>query len=322
MRTLRRSLFFAALTLAPGLARATPTRCLTPQLTQQSVTHRTHLVKRGDSLSVIALRYGASIDAVALANGLGSDRRIRIGQSLVVPLRIRPGGGEDWLKYARAPKRRGHVDLVGFKERFVGQVVEDGKLLPAAKRAISNLLGAKGTRPPVPDRLIRLLVRVSDTFGGRPLRVVSGYRTSSFYSDSHHKRSEAVDFSIPGVPNAILRQYLLLLDGVGVGYYPHSSFLHLDVRDCQTQWVDYSGPYEAPRTRPARTELASQRPSQPRPETAKTAEVADATDSPSESELDAAAREVTEALDKTAPSVARPASRDELTTRPRDVPRP
>lgn len=296
MPRLRPALLLAACALAPGLSHATPTRCLTPQLTQKSVTHRTHQVVRGDSLSVIALRYGASIDAVALANGLGSDRRIRIGQSLVIPLEIRPGGGEDWLKYARTPKRRGALDLVGFKARFRGQVVEEGKLLPEARQAISTLLGAKGTHPPVPDRLIRLLVRVSDTFGGRPLRIVSGYRTSSFYADSHHKRSEAVDFSIPGVPNVILRQYLLLLDGVGVGFYPRSSFVHLDVRDCPTQWVDYSGPYEAPRTRPARTEMAKR---QSAPES-------DSEDSPKESEIDAAAREVTEALEKTTPSVARP----------------
>ena len=51
----------------------------------------------------------------------------------------------------------------------------------------------------------------------RPLRVVSGFRKRSFYSDSRHPRSEAVDFSIPGVPNAVLRQYLLLLEDVGVG---------------------------------------------------------------------------------------------------------
>jgi len=126
-------------------------------------------------------------------------------------------------------------------------VIEDGKVLPEARQKISALLGAGGTHPAIAERLIRLLVRVSDTFGGRTLRVVSGYRSSSYFSDSRHKSSEAIDFSIPGVPNSILRQYLLLLDDVGVGYYPNSSFVHLDVRGCPVQWVDYSGPGEAPR---------------------------------------------------------------------------
>ena len=99
-------------------------------------------------------------------------------------------------------------------------------------------------------------MRVSDTFGGRPIRVVSGFRTSSFFSDSRHKQSAAVDFSIPGIPNSVVRQYLLLFDNAGVGYYPNSSFVHLDVRGCAMQWVDYAGPGEAPRLRPDGPRLA------------------------------------------------------------------
>ncbi len=280
MRAFRWTLSFLACSLTSGLAQATPPRCLTPQLTTKSLSTRSHQVERGDSLSAIALRYGASVQTVALANGIGPDRRIRVGQKLVIPLETRPGGGDDWLKYVRAPKRRGHLDLIGHKERFRGVVVEDGRVLPSARQSISTFLGAKGTRPPVPERLIRLLVRVSDTFGGRSLRVVSGYRTSSYYADSHHKRSEAVDFSVVGVPNEVLRQYLLLLDNVGVGYYPRSSFVHLDVRSCPTQWVDYSGPYEPPRTRPPSTKLA---------------------DAKRAAELDAATEEITSALEKEAP---------------------
>jgi hypothetical protein len=44
-----------------------------------------------------------------------------------------------------------------------------------------------------------------------------------------------------------------LLDDVGVGYYPNSSFLHLDVRACPMQWVDYAGPGEAPRRSPRKS---------------------------------------------------------------------
>jgi uncharacterized protein YcbK (DUF882 family) len=283
----------ATCTLSSSLARATPPRCLTPQLTTKTTSVRSHRVEKGDSLSVIALRYGASVDAMALANGLGQDRKIRIGQSLVIPREIRPGGGDDWMSYTRAPKRRGYLDLIGHKDSFRGQVVEDGKLLPAARKAISEMLGAKGSRPPVPDRLIRLLVRVSDTFGGRQLYIVSGYRTTSFYADSHHKRSEAVDFSVVGVPNVVLRQFLLLLDDVGVGYYPRSSFVHLDVRPCPTQWVDYSGPYEPPQRTPGR--MPDRGPGRA-PVRSKVANASRLT------ELDAAAAEVTAALEKAAPS--------------------
>jgi LysM repeat protein len=226
------------------------------QLGNGSVVMRTHRIVRGDSLSGIAVLYGTSVRALAAANALKSDDVIRTGQELVIPEQARPGGGNDWLKYAQRPEQPGHLDLVGFNARFRGQVVERGHLSPAARADISELLGATGSRPPVPDRLIRLLVRVSDTFGGRPIRVVSGFRTSSFFSDSRHKQSAAVDFSIPGIPNSVVRQYLLLFENAGVGYYPNSSFVHLDVRGCAMQWVDYAGPGEAPRLRPDGARMA------------------------------------------------------------------
>lgn len=226
---------------------ARPDICAIEQQDKKSVTMRSHRIERGDSLSGIAWRYGTSVKALAAANGLTEEQKIRTGQRLVIPQHTRLGGGDDWLKYASPAKQRGRLDLVTYKSRFVGPVVENGKVLPSARQRISTLLGASGTHPAISERLIRLLVRVSDTFGGRQLRVVSGYRSSSYFSDSRHKSSEAVDFSMPGVPNAVLRQYLLLLDDVGVGYYPNSSFVHLDVRGCAMQWVDYAGPGEAPR---------------------------------------------------------------------------
>ena len=100
------------------------------------------------------------------------------------------------------------------------------------------------------SRLVRLLAQVSDTFGGRPLRIISGYRTTSFVKGSRHKSGRAVDFRIPGVPNEVLRDYLRTFTNVGVGYYPNSTFVHFDVRRRSAYWVDYAGPGEAPILRP------------------------------------------------------------------------
>jgi LysM repeat protein len=229
---------------------ARPDVCALEQRKPKSVSIRTHRIERGDSLSVIAWRYGTSVKALAAANGLTGKQIIRTGQKLVIPQHSRPGGGDDWLRYASPAKQRGRLDLYTYKARFRGAVIDGGKLIPSARKTISEMLGAKGSHPALSERLLRLLVRVSDTFGGRTLRVVSGYRSSSYFSDSRHKTSEAVDFSVTGVPNDVLRQYLLLLDDVGVGYYPNSSFLHLDVRGCSMQWVDYAGPGEPPRRAP------------------------------------------------------------------------
>jgi LysM repeat protein len=267
MRRQVRTLLLLICPLGAGLAQAAPrARTLEPvsethapdracpiqQPELKKTTLRSHRVARGDSLSALAYRYGTSARALAAANGLKPDERLRADQVLIIPQRSRPGGGDDWLKYARPPKEPGKLDLYTYTSRFTGAVLAEGRVLPSARSAISALLGVKGTRPVLSERLIRLMVRVSDAFGGRPVRVVSGYRASSYFADSRHRRSEAVDFSIPGVPNVVVRQYLLLLDDVGVGYYPNSSFLHLDVRACPLQWTDYAGPGEAPRRSPRR----------------------------------------------------------------------
>jgi hypothetical protein len=82
------------------------------------------------------------------------------------------------------------------------------------------------------------------------MRVVSGWRDHSYFEDSRHKHSQAVDFSIDGVANTVLRDYVRRFRNCGVGYYPNSSFVHLDVRDSAAYWVDYAGPGEAPRSKP------------------------------------------------------------------------
>ena len=56
----------------------------------------------------------------------------------------------------------------------------------------------------------------------------------------------ACDFRVEGVKTTDLRDYLRkTFDKVGVGYYPNSTFVHLDVRkDRSAFWIDYSGPGE------------------------------------------------------------------------------
>lgn len=159
-----------------------------------------------------------------------------------------------------SPKIRpvGEIQLITYQQTWEGRVLTSkGHIIPSAHEAISRLLGATGTRPAIPERLVYLLVRASDEFGGHPLRVVSGYRTSSYSPDSRHRQSAAVDFSIVGVRNSTLRDYLLTLDQVGVGYYPNSSFVHLDVRTEKTFWIDYAGPGEPPRYTPRKVATVS-----------------------------------------------------------------
>jgi LysM repeat protein len=238
---------------------------------------RSHTVYAGQRLGSIAKRYNVTIDALCHANGIRERDPIRPGQKLVIPApgdkdgsqaraeRLAKEGktervasstrkpstskpGNSWSQYQKQPARKGYVEIITHTKRWRGLVLDSkGRIRPTARKSINSLLDASEPRPKIPDGLIRLMVRVSDTFGGRALRVVSGYRTTSYFRDSRHRTSEAVDFSVVGVPNAAVRDYLVTLGKVGVGYYPNSSFLHLDVRTKYTYWVDYAGPGEAPR---------------------------------------------------------------------------
>ena len=97
-------------------------------------------------------------------------------------------------------------------------------------------------------RLMRLLYATGHHYPGRRIEVVSGYRHPTVAKNPHspHMKGLACDFRVEGIKTAELRDYLRkTYEKVGVGYYPNSSFVHLDVRkDRSAFWIDYSGPGE------------------------------------------------------------------------------
>jgi uncharacterized protein YcbK (DUF882 family) len=214
----------------------------------------------------LVLRYDNAEDALAAAKARRKSSSARVSEPSTLARASDPVNAS-WKRYVRRPEQQGHLDVSTHVARFSGPALDsEGRVLPSAARALNELLGAGGEHPRMPERLLRLLVKVSDTFGGRPLRAVSGYRTTSYFKDSRHKQSSAVDFIVVGVPNAVVCDYLREFDDVGVGYYPNSTFVHLDVRDHSAYWVDYSGPGEAPRPSP-------NAPAAPRPNRALIAEL-------------------------------------------------
>jgi uncharacterized protein YcbK (DUF882 family) len=99
-------------------------------------------------------------------------------------------------------------------------------------------------------RLLRLLAETSRHFEGHRLLVVAGYRApvAARNPKSPHKLGLAADFRVEGVSNPDLRDYLrATFARTGVGYYPNSLFVHLDVRKTASAfWIDYSSPGDAP----------------------------------------------------------------------------
>ena len=75
---------------------------------------------------------------------------------------------------------------------------------------------------------------------GAEIDIVCGYRTSATNAalrahtngvakNSLHIQAEAIDLRMPGVNTLKLRRAALALARGGVGYYPHSDFIHVDV---------------------------------------------------------------------------------------------
>lgn len=103
----------------------------------------------------------------------------------------------------------------------------------------------------VHPRLVSLVAEVSQRFAGHPIEIVSGFRPSrDVHAGSRHAHARALDFRVVSVPRERLRDVLRTLPLVGVGYYPHSVFVHLDVRDARegsARWTDYAEPGERAR---------------------------------------------------------------------------
>lgn len=81
-------------------------------------------------------------------------------------------------------------------------------------------------------KLIQLQARLG--MRNSEILVLSGYRTPKTNraiggaSNSYHIQGKAVDFYIPGVSLAKVRQAAISLNNGGVGYYPRSNFVHVD----------------------------------------------------------------------------------------------
>jgi uncharacterized protein YcbK (DUF882 family) len=212
-----------------------------------------HYVRTGETLSTIARRREVSVRDLARANRLTETSTLRPGQRLLLPGHVAVEEREQAASRWGRPRRPGVVTLVRIatRERLTIRVL-DSRARPrsAARRRIAHLLRHRrtGGEHAPSSRLLELLVRVSDHFGGRPLHILSGYRPPGGHTEesSHHTDGSAVDLRVQGVSNRDLRDYLRTLPQVGVGYYPNSSFVHLDVRSRATYWVDRSGRGEAP----------------------------------------------------------------------------
>ena len=94
-------------------------------------------------------------------------------------------------------------------------------------------------------RLVWVLAVIADSFPGRPIYLISGYRADA--GESFHKKGRALDLFVMGVPNESVFRVCRKLKDVACGFYPNGKFVHVDVRPPATGhalWVDVSRPGE------------------------------------------------------------------------------
>lgn len=124
----------------------------------------------------------------------------------------------------------------------------DGSFDPEALRSIDQIL--RDHRTDEVKEIDRNLLDLLHDLRRRlrtdaPFHVISGYRSQAsndalrsrsrgVASGSYHLQGRAIDLSVPGVRLRSLRAEALGMNRGGVGFYPRSRFVHLDVGEPRT----------------------------------------------------------------------------------------
>jgi len=124
----------------------------------------------------------------------------------------------------------------------------EGDYVPETLAEINHVLRdhRTGQVAAIDTGLLDLLHRVNAALGtSQPFQVISGYRSpasnqmlssnsSGVAKRSLHMEGKAIDIRLPGIQLADLHRTGLMLRSGGVGYYPGSNFVHLDVGRVRT----------------------------------------------------------------------------------------
>ncbi|HEY6881730.1 MAG TPA: LysM peptidoglycan-binding domain-containing protein [Polyangiales bacterium] len=223
------------------------------------------ILQSGDSLWTLAKRHGVSAEALAKTNGIAPNALLQPGTRLRLP--GAPKTHEAPPAKGNSSELKGKVDKnaksepapVGQKSGAVslhriatGEKLKitltdaKGRVRPQAASRMASFLrprdSKKTKRPEL--RLLALITEVAKHYEGRTIQVMSGYRVAKGFTskESRHTKGAAMDIHIDGVANRALCDYLRHFKNVGVGYYPHSLFVHFDVRDKNAYWIDMSSP--------------------------------------------------------------------------------
>ena len=180
---------------------------------------------------------------------LGRRELLRIGLATAAAgLVMAPDVSEAAL---RAPPRQLVLLNLHTGERVRTEYWAKGRYQRDGLREINRLLRdhRTGAVHPIDPKLLDLLHALTRKVGSKnPVHIVSAYRSpetnawlreqdgSGVAQNSFHTQGKAIDLRVPGLPLRTLQRAALSLRGGGVGYYPESNFVHVDVGP-KRHWV-------------------------------------------------------------------------------------
>ncbi|MCP4628705.1 MAG: DUF882 domain-containing protein [bacterium] len=129
------------------------------------------------------------------------------------------------------------------KESFEGIYYCNGDYVPKAMEIINHIMRdtRTGDVKIIDKRLLDLISAISIKLKPEePFQVISGYRSprtnnllrkrgKGAAKNSYHLKGQAVDIRLPGYRTSVLRKAAYKLKSGGVGYYPKSRFVHIDI---------------------------------------------------------------------------------------------
>ena len=151
--------------------------------------------------------------------------------------------GEASVRLRKPGGEKGHFTIEAVNSGEQIEVVFD---LATGDMDVDNYLALRhlmrcrrtGAEVPIDPRLIQTLWHMSLRTGQKIL-LVSGYRAPAYAAPaSYHVRGMAADIRVPGMTALMVRDLAHALGVHGIGYYPRSQFVHLDVREEPYFWTD------------------------------------------------------------------------------------
>lgn len=125
-------------------------------------------------------------------------------------------------------------------------------------RAAHVMRDRSNNEHPIDPRLLDMVYRLQAHFKAPEIRIISGYRTPRRAgATSNHGKGRAMDLVVPGASDADVAKFAREEGFAGVGIYPVSGFVHVDVRERSYFWVDTSGPGKRSRIRGVFADLAA-----------------------------------------------------------------